>query len=224
MIEQRAVAWPDDNEALGLYRQLVVGTPMASSDLCKVFLEPLIGAMLRANPRVDPHLCEEAAGSALLALIARPETYDERRASLAAYLRRSAQGDLINLLRREARHTRGRVPFQAVELGLAGGNVGQDDAEDRAEMQAHEVAWRARADRIFEQVRLGLPPPEQAVLDLMRGGERRTAPYASALGILHLPVDARRRQVKRVKDKIIKRIERAGTRDAATAGDGPHVP
>ena len=44
----------------------------------------------------------------------------------------------------------------------------------------------------------------------MRLGERKTAAYALALGIADRPAAEQRREVKRVKDRLQKRLERAG--------------
>jgi hypothetical protein len=60
-----------------------------------------------------------------------------------------------------------------------------------------------------ESVRTGLTREEQSVLALMRVKERKTAVYAAALGIAHLPPDAQRQEVKRMKDRLAKRLERA---------------
>jgi len=42
----------------------------------------------------------------------------------------------------------------------------------------------------------------------MRQGERRTEPYARTLGILGLPKEMQQAEVKRLKDKLKKRIQR----------------
>ena len=54
---------------------------------------------------------------------------------------------------------------------------------------------------------------EAEVLTLMRQGERRTLEFARVLGISELPAEQQRREVKRVKDRIKRRVERAEVRD-----------
>ena len=51
---------------------------------------------------------------------------------------------------------------------------------------------------------------EERVLDLMLVGERSTSAYAAALGLVDRPRAERAREAKRVKDRIKKRLERAG--------------
>ena len=82
-----------------------------------------------------------------------------------------------------------------------------DRREDNMEHQAALAPRMAAA-------REGLSAGEAAALELLRQGERKTAPYAAVLGITDLPEAEQRQQVKRVKDKLKKRLERAG---------GPHV-
>ncbi len=63
-------------------------------------------------------------------------------------------------------------------------------------------------------VREGLSDAESKALELLLDGERKTAVFAEALGIGHLPTTDQRAEVKRVKDKLKKRIQRE------TSGDG----
>jgi hypothetical protein len=51
---------------------------------------------------------------------------------------------------------------------------------------------------------------DRRVLRLMVDGERRTAVFAAVLGLDGQPAEAQRREVKRAKDRIKKRLERAG--------------
>ena len=53
-----------------------------------------------------------------------------------------------------------------------------------------------------------LPPEEKRVLPLMQDGERHTSAYAEVLGITQLSPLEQAREVKRVKDRLKKRLER----------------
>ena len=94
---------PSSDQALLLHRRLVEAAPTASADLAAAYLDHLIDWLASHNRRIAPELCATAAGDAILALIKNPKSYDPSRQSLSAYLHLSAQGDLLNLLRREAR-------------------------------------------------------------------------------------------------------------------------
>jgi hypothetical protein len=57
---------------------------------------------------------------------------------------------------------------------------------------------------------------ERAALHLfLVQGERRTPPLAKALGLTDLPAYEQRCEVKRFKDRVLKRIERAVQRSSA---------
>lgn len=55
-------------------------------------------------------------------------------------------------------------------------------------------------------------PRDQQILALRLQGERRTEAFAEILGISHLPIEAQRREVKRIKDRIDKILRRHGGR------------
>ena len=115
-------SWPTPERALDIHARLCQGDPVASAELAAAFLVPLAALVERKNPRIDPHLCGEAAEDAILSLIKNPSSYNPERAPLEAYLRMSAQGDLRNLLQRERRHASRRVGIEAVEL-FDGGQI-----------------------------------------------------------------------------------------------------
>jgi biopolymer transport protein ExbD len=51
------------------------------------------------------------------------------------------------------------------------------------------------------------------VLELMLDGERQTSVYVEILEIGHLSLEEREREVKKVKDRLKKRLERAGLKE-----------
>lgn len=196
-----------------LHRRLLDGDPVAPSDLAVEYLDGLAEWLLERNPSIEPHLCETAAADAILALAKNPASYRPEHSSLTSYLRMSAFGDLKNLLAKECRH---RGSETVVELSALDGKYVRDDASDPARLaEEHEEARRIarlRNDVIPREVQAGLTAEEREVLELMMDGERKTEPYARALRIVHLPADQQRRDVKRVKDRLMKRIRRAGAR------------
>jgi DNA-directed RNA polymerase specialized sigma24 family protein len=125
----------------------------------------------------------------------------------------SASGDLKNLLRSERRHSQRRADLDAVELSPDTRkylwDVEADPAriaERREESMANQMELAPRLEAASD----GLSAGEARALELLRQGERKTEPYAAALGLTHLAVAEQRQQVKRVKDKLKKRLERAG--------------
>jgi hypothetical protein len=194
---------PLEEEGLLLHRRLCDenGSRTATAEFADRYFPFLRGWLAERNSGIDPHLCDEAAGQALVSLFKNPHAYKPRRGGLTAYLKMAAQGDLINLLQREARHHRGRVPWECVELEAAAGNyLGRDEDEPGA------------ADALLADVLAGMTAEERRVFDLMRQGERRTPAFAEVLGLGGRPAEEQEKEVKKVKDRIKARLKRAGVR------------
>jgi len=203
--------WPPQAEAMAIWHRLVDGDPVAPSDLAVAYLDPLAGWLTASSPAIDPALCQTAAEDAILALITRPEAYHPERAALDTYLRVAARGDLKNAIDAETRRRSRTAAIDAVELSPAVRNRLHDDDADPARIVelAETVRERVGQAALPAGVSEGLSAGDREVLALMRVRERRTELYARAMGILHLPIDEQRRQVKRAKDRLNKRLERA---------------
>lgn len=194
-----------------LHRRLVDGDPVAPSDLAVAYLDSLVAWLSEQNPRLDHAIHSEAASEAICSLIKQPQSFDPSRASLAAYLRMSAQADLKNVLRREGRHHRRRESLETVALSPDAGKYLGRECDPSFSMQIEEE--RRKAQPVEIEVAKGLTEAELSALELVRSGERKTAAFAMALGITHLPVAEQKAQVKRVKDRLKKRLERTRRHD-----------
>jgi hypothetical protein len=53
-------------------------------------------------------------------------------------------------------------------------------------------------------------PKDIAFVELLQRGERSTAAFAKVLGLDKMPVEVQRKEVKKTKDRIKKRLERSG--------------
>jgi DNA-directed RNA polymerase specialized sigma24 family protein len=190
--------WPEPDAAAALYQRLAAGTdPVAPSDFAAAFLDPLV-AFLRGTRRgTDDHAIQTAAEEAVLSVIRRPAVYDPTRGTIVAFLRMAAAADLNNLRTKEARHHRNREDRECVELPGATGNTPTSDDLPSFDHPA------------LAEVLASLDATEQRVFELMRTGERATEAYAAILGITDRPVGEQAAEVKRVKERIMKRLQRA---------------
>lgn len=205
-----------EDAGLALHRRLVDGDVTAASDLATTLLDYLIGWLVETNSaRIPEHMCIEAAEDALIALAKSPASFNPAKGKrLIAYLQMSAQGDLRNILQRESRHQQHRMSLESVELSPdAGKYLGTDD-DPSLPMQIQEESEQAnRENQNVGPARDGLTAAESQALDLVLDGERKTAAFAEVLGLCHLPPDVQQVEVKRVKDKLKKRIERGSSRN-----------
>src|SRR5947209_12676078 len=106
---------PSREEGLRLHRDLCNKIATAPHDFAAAFLPPLLAWLEQRHRQVDQHLRQDAAHTAIVSFVKNPTGYDPSGLDVAGYLRMSAQGDLRNVLQREARHRRGRVSWKVVE-------------------------------------------------------------------------------------------------------------
>ncbi len=194
-------SWPEAEAVAALFQRLRTGDPLARSDFIHATLDPLLHHLRRWRRDADEHACLTAAEDAILALLRNTGIYDPAGRTLIGFLRMSAEGDLRHELAKEARHHRNRDSAECVELVPDDGNNSPDErADDLPSFDDPAVAAELAS----------FTATKRAVFELMREGERATPAFAAVLGIVHLSADEQSREVKRVKDRIIKRLQRAG--------------
>lgn len=194
-------SWPGTEESFAIHRRLCGHDPTATADFAAAFLDPLASYLRATYPFVDEHARLTAAEDAILSVIRNPGVYDPTRCdgNLPAFLRMAACGDLANARARERRHHEKRSE-DCVELVPDDGNDFEEEGADDCPSFNDPDLLNAIAQ---------LSGPERRVLDLMRDGERRTEVFAAALGLGDQSPDEQRREVKRTKDRIVKRLRRA---------------
>jgi RNA polymerase sigma-70 factor (ECF subfamily) len=199
-------AQPDD---ASLVERLTRRDPTAPADLAEIYLQDINSALARRHPEVDSSIPTTAAIDAILDFAEHPERFDPSRSSLRRYLLMAGEGDLRNALRAEARHRKRRAPVDVVEQAAATGNI-EETALGAGDPVGDEVVTRIVAHEARRRLAELTPSKvERAAMELLITGERRTDPYAELLGIAHLPAVERRRQVKRLKDRLTKRLQRS---------------
>jgi len=191
-----------------LHQQILEGRPAAPAVLFQACRKPLLKLLndkFGMLPGSSADLHEDAAADAFMQYLKAPEKYDATRGAWITYLFQIARSRLLRLAERENRHLvalAGSVELDA-DMGYS---VPADERFDPQngldQSDASNLVDRARESTEFTQV-------ERRVLDLMKKGERSTKVFAQALAIAHLGADDQRVEVKRVKDRIKKRIGRS---------------
>lgn len=188
--------WPSPDHGLALWYDLRAGRASATADFAEAFLEPLL-SWLRSQFRLsDDHMVTEVVDLLIVSLIQHPEQFRPERGCLNAYLRRAAKADLINLWKHQ--QSRGKLfsPADVAELAQV------RKEEDEAELLSFD-------DPRLQAVLRSCDGKERAVFDLIREDRWRTEEYATVLGITALPFPEQQAEVKRVKDRLMKRLKRA---------------
>ena len=189
---------------LDLHNRLMSDDPVVTEQMFRILASELEGH-LRMQFRslgvgVDPDIYLSAVFDALTDYFKNPGKYNPDKRGLMGYLKMASRRDMQNLLRKESRHAAGRVSLEGVEFR-------QSDGNDVSERVAEDIDGR----RMIEDLRQGMTSEERAIFELMLDGERSTEVAADAMNIGHLPPGEQAREVKRVKDRIKKRIQRRGT-------------
>ncbi len=190
--------------AAELHSRMLARDPTAPADLCERYLIAITARLGRRFPNVDEHKIEDAAADALLNYAEHPERFDPARSPLAAYLYMSARGDLLNWLEQEKRRRKRLVPLDDVELARSARNT------DVTGICSAEAALGEESLAELQSVLDAACRTEQErrVLRLVAEGERRTAVFAQVLGIADLGIAEQRREVKRVKERLLKKARR----------------
>lgn len=190
-------------ELVDLHNRLLSRDPVATEEMFSLVVPELEKHLRLQLPSlavgVDPDIYLAAVYEALTDYFKKPEKYNPKKSGLLTYLRLASWRDLQNLLKKESRHASGRVPLQSVEFSHSDGN----DISER-------VAQDLDDQRLVAYLAQGMSSDERAIFALMMEGERSTRVAAEAMNIAHLSSREQRQQVKRVKDRIKKRIQRRG--------------
>jgi DNA-directed RNA polymerase specialized sigma24 family protein len=197
----------DDNEGLELHERVLSGDVTASADVFEKYLSPIIERLSKREgyrhlTDTDPELIWDSVSDAIFAYLANPKSYNPEKSSLMSYLAMSANGDLLNALARRTRRRGREEPLDGdVELSAVGGNGTIELPGEHLDSES----------KLWSHISALVPDPlEQSVIRLMLDGERSREVYADALGVSHLPTAERNRKVDRVKDRLKKRLQRAG--------------
>ncbi len=192
-----------------LHQRILAKEPVAFAQMCEAAL-PMLSAFLQAQfPQQDPHLCDTTAVDCLLAYHGRPQQYDPEKLSLFAYLRMAARRDMLNAIDSRQRHNRRITDIEqpALQSQLATESVMTKKLALDDWLAAYTKCSRQEIEARVAEL---LTVEEQQVLWLMLDGVRDTGRYAQVLGFTHLDKPAQQRSVKRVKDRIGKRLRRLG--------------
>jgi RNA polymerase sigma-70 factor, ECF subfamily len=186
-----------------IHERLLAEDVTAPAELAEILLEPLLQRLAQKYPQLpDPDLLYDAVTDALMSYIKRPAQFNPAKRTLIGFLVMAAEGDLRNALAKVKRRRQKEIPLKDVELKVAAGNSKIEAGNSSTEPEREKL--RQALPMIFED------PKDLAMVELMMSGERTTEAFAEVLKLQHLPLEQQRREVKRHKDRLKKRLERYG--------------
>lgn len=204
-----AVAEPPRGWQDQVHARILRDDTTAFAELCEVAL-PHLAAFLEGRFHAqDSQLCRTTAIDCLLNYHKNPNQYNSAYLSLFAYLRMSARYDLLSAMDKEQRRKGRLSSLDEMTEQLAISEVlAQDDQEELDSWLQGHTDWSI--SEIIAALESNLEEDEKAVLWLMLEGVRDTSRYVEVLQCSHLDGSAQRLEVKRAKDRLIKKLQRFG--------------
>jgi hypothetical protein len=175
---------------------LIEADDYATHQIFDLYYGPLIDWLRGRFPAVSWDRLEEAAALCMTDLMHQPLRFDPQQKSLRGYLCMAARSDLLNILRRDGKLHQEEPVFwnslaDRVAVGLAAGNG------DGGELLAALERFQATLDDV-----------DRLALNLMLDEERRTHCYVEACGLEHVAREDQPTEVKKLKDRLKKRLKR----------------
>jgi len=191
----------DPDELESLHRRILESDTTAQSELAELIFNELVGIVRNKFPRQEHYeIVVDGCTDAFLNYVERPSQYNpEKGLSLVSYLVMSAKGDVLNYFQRLKRQHSRELQAENVELIPFTRN-------NNVSVMLDTVLIESEVDTVIKELCLSLQ--ERECLNLMIAGIRNATEFSKVLGIEHLDSGAVRREVKRMKDRIKKRIER----------------
>ncbi|HVZ36277.1 MAG TPA: hypothetical protein VG963_27805 [Polyangiaceae bacterium] len=186
-------------DELVLHARVLSADPLSSADLFQVFMEPIVTA-LRGDLRCTEDEAHDSAIDALFAYLDQPVNYDSSRGRLCTYLMSIAKKRAIDRIRaRSAARRRDDEYLQVVELQAS-------DPKESMEMEAEAANLWRKVEMVVPEER------DRQAIKLILAGERSTEAFAQVYGLTAATDLDLRRQVKQHRDRLVKVLERLGTR------------
>lgn len=180
-------------------------SPTAFAQLSELALPHLIEFLQHEFRQVEVHLHETAAIDSLLTYHHAPEKYDPEKLTLFAYLRMSARHDLLNALDHNKRQRRPLLDIE--EPGIQAQLVAEGETEAFV-IEDWLDSSNSTKQTMLRNFETELNETDRQLFLLMLNGVRETEPYAAIMELNLLPIAEQRREVKRAKDRLTKRLTR----------------
>lgn len=191
-----------DRSLIALHKEILAGHTEVIDEVVERLLRIAHQRLRRSLRRIPDDCLVDAVEDAILDYVRDPRRFcADRGVPLEGFVSMAARRNALNYQRaesaRKAREGRFAVNSECTRTELEGT---RDDNKARL--------WIA----VLED---SSGPAERRAIRLWLKGERRTDTLASVLGWSGLPAGDQRREVKRFKDRLLKRVDRAAKRTKA---------
>jgi hypothetical protein len=193
---------PSQADLLVLHEALLGGDNAARIKLAELLL-PALRRRFANRRELERDDIDSVVGLSITTYLSAPGQYDPARAPLLVYLYRDVDGDIRNEAAKQMRRPEMPMEHETLELQTPRGNPTVEDEVMQRLDPLDLPGWQVQAALAYVQ---GLSQEDCEFLRLRGEGVRSTHVYAQVLGIAHLPAEQQRREVKRAKDRLDKRL------------------
>jgi DNA-directed RNA polymerase specialized sigma24 family protein len=190
-------------EALLVLHEALLGGDIAARVRLAELLLPAMRRRFANRRDLEHDEIDSIIGNCIATYLSAPDAYDRARAPLLAYLYRDIDGDVRNEVAKRSRRPEVAAEDEILELRAPRGNPTMED-EVVERLDPLDLP-RSQVEAVLAQIK-ELSQEDREILRLRVEGVRSTHVYAQVLGIAHLPAGQQRREVKRVKDRLDKRL------------------
>jgi DNA-directed RNA polymerase specialized sigma24 family protein len=190
-----------------LHPHLAAGDAKAPDAVCALLRDSILKHLSGQFPQADEHAISDAFTTAFLDYLERPNSFDPACGELEAFLKQAARCDLRDLDRAARRRGQVELAWQKASYGAApallnGKPLALPDAGESPAEQVEKKEAAENLEKFLRKFTRQLDKQERIVFELQRHRRRKTALFAAALGIVHLPKTRQAREVKRIKDRL----------------------
>ena len=187
-------------DLVGLHWNVCRGDAVAAESVASLVLPRLRRRLRLAFRRVPADVLVDGAVDAIVEYLQRPARFDSSRGvPLDRFLYHAASRNVLDAIRSASSRRARELRYEQEMVAAARDAVSaSESARDATQICERHVA------RLFECT----PEWEQRALRCWVAGDRQTDALAVALGFGTLPSVDRQREVKRFKDRILRRLRR----------------
>jgi DNA-directed RNA polymerase specialized sigma24 family protein len=203
-LSEPARDWQDQ-----IHRRILHNDATAFAELCESALPALAKFLQGRFSEQEGQLCESIAIDCLLKYYQTPKIYNPKQISLFAYLRMAARYDLMSAIDKEQRlHQRLTSLDELVDGPHTPEDKGRDSQVALDDLLQRHTDWSFA--EIIQALEAQLNRAEKRCLWLMLEGVRDNARYVAALDLSQMDEASQRAEVKRAKDRLVKKLQRFG--------------
>jgi RNA polymerase sigma-70 factor (ECF subfamily) len=194
---------PSPEEEMLLHQRLLVHDPLAYRDVFHMYMERIARELEKQGYDID--VARDAAIDTVLAYREKPERYDRRKVHLFTYIMGVARHKAMDRWRSAQAEAKREKKQSDVELAL------RTPKDPLDQMETYVRASQA-ADLVEEEG--ALSEQDEAFLRHLLMGESSTEELARVLGLPPMSREAQQLEVKRHRDRLMKRLGRIGKEDS----------